>query len=483
MSSCSSNIEDYQIGKLIGKGSSGKVYSATNLKSGEIVAIKVIEKNNKQVENKSDVEAKIVRIRREVEIHHRLRHLNIVELINFFEDSNFVYLIMQFCEFGDLSYFLKINHPLENDLIRYLFRQIINGILYLHSNGIMHRDISMSNILISKDSVGNILCKLSDFGIATVVRKENQHNAAFPTTNPVDTFKQTLCGTPDFIAPEVVMHNPYDLSRDIWSLGCILYSMYAGKSPFHAQNIHESMRLAILKDLELDNSLFPPQVSQLLQLMLNKNPKERPSIQQLLSHPFVDLPQNENCRNLCNSDSGLISTLNCKPSLQKIPNLEGLNFNNDTQFRNRRNILGESTKVNIATHFTADSLPITTTFIGEKTKQHFSKVSNSFRAQPKIEKLSPIKSFNLPEFSYKSKNINLNVTKNFWVKLLTRRGETLDISPDGHIIYQSISRNRTTGSNNCSKGSSKLLSYYQMPDDMVRKYNYAYKYLNPSISS
>lgn len=129
----------------------------------------------------------IERVRNEVGIHHQLRHPNILRLYHFFEDGKRVYLVMELCRHGELYQFLKSRHPggLPEAETRTIFREIVQAVAYLHEHGIIHRDLKLSNILLD-DSMKP---KLADFGLA--VRQ----------SNPLSSEQQTLCGTPNYLAP------------------------------------------------------------------------------------------------------------------------------------------------------------------------------------------------------------------------------------------------------------------------------------------
>lgn len=212
------------------------------------------------------------RIKREVEIHHQLKHENIVELYSFFEDNTSVYLIQELCEEGELYSHLQMNHSsFSLSTIRSLFSQILNGMIYLHKHGIIHRDLSWSNILLCNNAKS---VKITDFGVATRIS----------TTR--DNLQHTICGTPNFISPEVAANKPYGLSSDIWSLGCILYTLFVGHPPFHSRDMVQSMRRAITEEITIPKGI-PSEAAELLIALLEKNPSKRPDILKVASFPFI----------------------------------------------------------------------------------------------------------------------------------------------------------------------------------------------------
>jgi serine/threonine protein kinase len=157
------------------------------------------------------------RVANEVEIHWQLRHSAILELFNYFEDSDYVYLIMELCENGNLFQHLKEKQGklLPEAEARNILRQLVNGLIYLHSNGILHRDLKLSNLLLNH----KFDLKIADFGLA--VKLVDPHSE-----------QKTMCGTPNYLSPEIVSRLPYGLSSDVWSLGCMMVTLLTGNPPF-----------------------------------------------------------------------------------------------------------------------------------------------------------------------------------------------------------------------------------------------------------
>ena len=153
----------------------------------------------------------------------RARHENIVRLYESFEiDSHIVY-VMEVCGGGDLLTFVRRRRKLNEDQAKFIFRQIINGLKYVHSKGVLHRDIKLDNILLTSE--GDV--KICDFGVSKIVQNKN-------------LVMEDQCGTPAYIAPEVFSGKGYKgFQSDIWSAGVVLYAMLLGTVPFKAQNMHE----------------------------------------------------------------------------------------------------------------------------------------------------------------------------------------------------------------------------------------------------
>ncbi|XP_050415388.1 serine/threonine-protein kinase PLK4 isoform X2 [Patella vulgata] len=259
-----SSLVDYQVLNLLGKGAFACVYRARSNKTGVEVAIKMIDKKLMKAAGM------VTRVKKEVEIHSRLKHPSILELYNYFEDSNYVYLVIEMCHNGELQRFLKSNcKVLTEDEARQFMKQIVEGMFYLHSHGILHRDLTLSNLLLSKDN--NV--KIADFGLATQLTVPDEKHF-------------TMCGTPNYISPEVAMRSAHGLEADVWSLGCMLYTFLVGKPPFDTDAVKSTLNRVILADYEIPVNLSP-EAKDLIQCLLRKNPKDRISLKDLVKHPFM----------------------------------------------------------------------------------------------------------------------------------------------------------------------------------------------------
>ncbi|VDL98432.1 unnamed protein product [Schistocephalus solidus] len=130
---------------MLGRGGFAQVYRAKSVITGQEVAIKMIDKKYMHQYGLAH------RVRREVEIHSRLKHPAVLELYTCFEDSNYVYLVLEVCHNGELQAYIRQNGPVSEDVARHYMKQIISGLLYLHSHNILHRDLTLANILLTKD--------------------------------------------------------------------------------------------------------------------------------------------------------------------------------------------------------------------------------------------------------------------------------------------------------------------------------------------
>lgn len=258
------SIDDYQVLNLLGKGGFACVYRARSNKTGMEVAIKMIDKKLMKAHGM------VARVRKEVEIHSRLKHPSILELYNYFEDNNYVYLVLEICMNGELNRYLKANcKVLTEDEAQHFMRQIVEGMLYLHSHGILHRDLTLANLLLTR----NMNVKIADFGLATQLTVPDEKHF-------------TMCGTPNYISPEIAMRSAHGLEADVWSLGCMLYTFLVGKPPFDTEAVKSTLNRVIHADFDLPSHLSED-AKNLIQSLLKKNPKERLSLPDILKHPFM----------------------------------------------------------------------------------------------------------------------------------------------------------------------------------------------------
>lgn len=206
----------YEIGRLLGKGTFAKVYYGKELESGESVAIKVLNKDHVKKEGMME------QIQREISVMRLVRHPNIVELKEVMATKTKIFFVMDYVRGGEL--FAKVARgKLKEDVARKYFQQLISAVDYCHSRGVSHRDLKPENLLLDE----NEDLKISDFGLS-----------ALPEQLRNDGLLHTQCGTPAYVAPEVLRRKGYDGAKaDIWSCGVILYVLLAGFLPFQDENI------------------------------------------------------------------------------------------------------------------------------------------------------------------------------------------------------------------------------------------------------
>ncbi|KAL9337102.1 hypothetical protein Peur_071590 [Populus x canadensis] len=243
-------IEDFEVLKVVGQGAFGKVYQVRKKGTPEIYAMKVMRKD--RIVEKNHVEY----MRGERDILTKIDHPFIVQLKYSFQTKYRLYLVLDFINGGHL-FFQLYNHGLfREDLARIYAAEIASAVSHLHANGIMHRDLKPENILL--DSDGHAM--LTDFGLA----KEFDEN----------TRSNSMCGTVEYMAPEIVQGKGHDKAADWWSVGILLYEMLTGKPPFIGGN-RDKIQQKIVKDKIKLPSFLSSEAHSLLKGLLNKDAAKR----------------------------------------------------------------------------------------------------------------------------------------------------------------------------------------------------------------
>jgi len=285
------NLNFYLYGRLIGQGAFGKVNIGLNILSGRVVAIKSF--NKKSLSTNGDNMKKILS---ETDLMKKLNHPNVTKILEMFEDDEYILIAMEYINGGNLFSFVKKRRKLSEKTAKFLFRQIILGIKHIHSKRIVHRDIKLENILI--DLNNNI--KICDFGIGRILKNEKQ-------------LLYDKCGTPMYMAPEILLSSKtkgYEgFPVDIWSSGISLYIMLSGTLPFNLKNNESSdmSEESNNNNIELQYSIInkePKKIEKisdeardLLKGLLNKNPRKRLTIEQILNHPWLIENNKKNFKN------------------------------------------------------------------------------------------------------------------------------------------------------------------------------------------
>ena len=259
----SMKLSDFEIGKVLGKGKLGKVYCARHKPSGYIAALKVMSK-------KDLVELKLEKnFCREIEIQSSVIHPQISRLYGFFYDHKNVYLILEYSLYGELYFHLKLQRRFEDIRASYYVYQVALALQYLHCRHIIHRDIKPENILLSL----NDTVKLSDFG--------------WSVRNPPSINKRlTICGTLDYLPPEMIESNEHDYTVDIWALGILCFEFLVGRPPFEEVDKNSTYKRIAKVDLKIP-SFVSKEASDLITKLLQKNPRKRISLTEVLNHPWI----------------------------------------------------------------------------------------------------------------------------------------------------------------------------------------------------
>ncbi|NWS27094.1 STK36 kinase, partial [Polioptila caerulea] len=254
-------MENYHVLEMIGEGSFGRVYKGRRKHSAQVVALKFIPKVGRS-------EKELKNLQREIEIVRDLHHPNIIQMLDSFETAKEVVVVTDYAE-GELFQILEDDGSLPEDQVQTIAAQLISALYYLHSHRILHRDMKPQNILLGKDGV----VKLCDFGFA---RAMSIHTMVLTS----------IKGTPLYMSPELVEERPYDHTADLWSVGCILYELFVGTPPFYTNSIFQLVSL-IIKDPVKWPMTMSPVFKSFLQGLLMKDPHQRLSWPELLSHPFI----------------------------------------------------------------------------------------------------------------------------------------------------------------------------------------------------
>ncbi|XP_070690056.1 serine/threonine-protein kinase ULK1a [Pempheris klunzingeri] len=258
---------------LIGHGAFAVVFKGRHKEKRDYeVAVKCINKKNLAKSQSL--------LGKEIKILKELKHENIVRLLDYQEIGGCVYLVMEYCNGGDLAEYLHSKGTLSEDTIRIFLQQIAQAMKVLQSKGILHRDLKPQNILLCQQggrrcSPNNTCIKIADFGFARHLQ--------------TNTMAATLCGSPMYMAPEVIMSQTYDAKADLWSIGTIVYQCLTGRAPFYASTpqelrLHYESNRTLLPSIPKETS---SNLRHLLMGLLQRNHKERISFDEFFHHPFL----------------------------------------------------------------------------------------------------------------------------------------------------------------------------------------------------
>lgn len=254
-------VGKYELGRVLGEGTFAKVKFARNIETGQSVAIKILDKE-KILKDKL-----VEQIKREISTMKLVKHPNIVQLYEIMASKSKIYFVIEYVSGGELFNRIASKGRLKEDEARKYFQQLINAVDFCHSRGVYHRDLKPENLLL--DAHFNL--KVSDFGLSALSQQLRE-----------DGLLHTTCGTPNYVAPEVIVHKGYDGAKaDLWSCGVILFVLMAGYLPFDDSNLMNLYRKIHRADFR-----YPPWFSsgarKMITRILNSNPNHRITIPQIL---------------------------------------------------------------------------------------------------------------------------------------------------------------------------------------------------------
>lgn len=266
-------MQKYEFGRLLGQGNFAKVYHARDLRNGDNVAIKVIDKEKVLKVGLVD------QTKREISVMRMVKHPNVLRLYEVLATKTKIYFIIEYAKGGEL--FNKIaKGRLHEDVARKYFQQLIKAVDFCHSRGVYHRDLKPENLLLDENGV----LKVADFGLSALVESHRE-----------DSMLHTICGTPAYVAPEVLSRKGYDGAKaDVWSCGVILYVLLAGHLPFYDLNIMSLYHKIGKAEYKCPN-WFSFEARRLLARILDPDPDSRISAAKVLESSW--------CRKGLNSKS------------------------------------------------------------------------------------------------------------------------------------------------------------------------------------
>jgi len=254
------NIQ-YKKNAFLGQGASGKCFQITDMKNGNVYAGKFV---SKEIVKKYKMKEKLIQ---EISIHRTLSHDHIVAFYGFFEDETYVYIVLELCQNRSMAELVKRRKFITEPEVRYYLKQVLSAVQFLHENSIIHRDLKLGNVFINNE----MKVKIGDFGLATRIESGKR--------------KKALCGTPNYIAPEVLEKKGHGLEADVWSIGCIIFTLLVGNPPFEASTLQETYHhiLQCKYSVPLTVSTCARDV---IERILVKNPNVRPTVNYLIKDQF-----------------------------------------------------------------------------------------------------------------------------------------------------------------------------------------------------
>ncbi|KAG7964903.1 hypothetical protein I3843_09G195500 [Carya illinoinensis] len=310
-------VGEYQVGRQIGSGSFSVVWHARHRVHGTEVAIKEIATGrlNKKLQES---------LMSEIFILKRINHPNIIRLHDIIEVPGKIHLVLEYCRGGDLSIYIQRQGRVPEATAKQFMQQLVAGLQILRENSLIHRDLKPQNLLLSTSDNNSVL-KIADFGFARSLQPRG--------------LAETLCGSPLYMAPEIMQLQKYDAKADLWSVGAILFQLVTGKTPFTGNN-----QIQLLQNIMKSNELqFPPDIDlssdckDLCQKLLRRNPVERLTFEEFFNHPYLSQRQPA-------------ASLGSRRSSRVVDEFPVCDFDPDTKF-GRREVASPPNNVNLTSGY------------------------------------------------------------------------------------------------------------------------------------
>lgn len=230
----------------------------------------------KQVKKKNMSHIEILQQRREIEVLKMCQHPNIINLVDLFENSDYYYIVLDYMAGSDLFDYLQTREfNLGEKRVRELVYQLAKGVQYLHSYGIVHRDLKLENIMMT-DTTEKSVPKLVDFGLAKMIGPDEKADEPF--------------GTLGYVAPEILQKKPYSFPCDLWSLGCIIYALICSSLPFDHDQQKETIRMTCEDEVVFDSPQWKntsKECRDFIFKLLRKDPEKRMKVNAIFDHPWI----------------------------------------------------------------------------------------------------------------------------------------------------------------------------------------------------
>mmetsp|Transcript_11129 Transcript_11129/g.16398 ORF Transcript_11129/g.16398 Transcript_11129/m.16398 type:complete len:321 (+) Transcript_11129:186-1148(+) len=263
-------IGEYEIGKTIGRGKYSKVKYAVYIKTGKPYAMKILNLKDVRREHME------TQLRKEIAIMKMIKNEHVVQLKDVLQTDRHIYIAMELVTGGELFEKIVAEEKFEEAKSRRYFQQLVNAISHCHAQGIAHRDLKPENLLLGADDK----IKITDFGLSTLAKGRHGKKQILKTT----------CGTPNYVAPEVLLNHGYDEAVDMWSIGVILYILLCGFPPFYSEKTAELFQQIINGRFDFPSPYWDKvskEAKDLVMKLLCVDPKKRYTPQQCLEHPWI----------------------------------------------------------------------------------------------------------------------------------------------------------------------------------------------------